>query len=65
MISKNNVVYVGQTQHGISRPLSHNDKVFDEIKILYCNINDLDILEDFYIEKYKPKYNKSRNYNVA
>lgn len=56
------VVYVGKTQHGLTRPLSHRDKDFDEIKILYCNLDELDVLEDTYIQKYRPTYNKQNNY---
>lgn len=58
------VVYVGQTQNGLSRPLSHRDKNYDEIKILYCSANELDLIEDKYIQKYKPIYNKQNNYAV-
>ena len=53
------VVYVGQTRRGIIRPLSHKDKIFDTIKILYCDKSELDFLEDKYISKYIPKYNKT------
>lgn len=62
LLKNGEVVYVGQTQHGLTRPLSHRDKDFDEIKILYCKSNELDILEDTYIQKYKPIYNKQNNY---
>ena len=62
LLRNNEVIYVGQTQHGLTRPLSHRDKDFDEIKILYCKPNELDILEDTYIQKYKPVHNKQNNY---
>lgn len=58
------VVYVGQTRNGLVRPLSHKDKVFDEIKIIYCEENNLDLMEDLYIKKYMPRYNKNANYNM-
>lgn len=58
------VVYVGQTQNGLIRPLSHRDKDFDEIKLIYCEASELDILEDTYIQKYKPIYNKQNNYAI-
>jgi len=61
LLKGNEVVYVGQTKRGILRPFSHNDKVFDTIKILHCNEEDLCVLEDRYIDKYKPKYNKTIN----
>lgn len=55
------VIYVGQTKHGLIRPLSHKDKEYDTMKIIYCNEDELDILEDKYITKYKPRYNKTLN----
>lgn len=62
LLNKNDVVYVGQTKKGIVRPLSHRyDKIFDTIKFIYCEENELDYLEDKYILKYKPKYNKTVN----
>ena len=64
MLLKNEVVYVGQTKRGIVRPLSHKDKCFDEIKIMYCEENELDLLEDLYIKKYNPYYNKAVNYSM-
>ena len=56
------VVYVGQTKNGIERPFSHKDKDFDEIKIIYCEETDVDAVEDGFIKKYTPDYNKQRNY---
>lgn len=61
LIKDGEVVYVGQTSVGISRPLSHKDKVFNEIKLIYCERGDLDRLEDKYIKKYDPIYNKQPN----
>ena len=59
------VVYVGQTMAGLSRPFSHTDKEFDSVKAIPCERYKLDDTEDYYISKYKPIYNKSRNYNVV
>jgi predicted GIY-YIG superfamily endonuclease len=64
LLKGNDVVYVGQTTQGISRPLSHKDKDFDTIKLKYCNPYNLDFFEDIYIKKYKPKYNKQLNYSL-
>lgn len=64
LLKQNEVVYVGQTKKGLIRPLTHKDKEYDTIKILYCDIKDLDILEDRYIKKYSPYYNKAVNYSV-
>lgn len=64
LLNDGEVVYVGQTKNGLIRPLSHRDKEFNEIKILYCDSDELDITEDKYIQKYKPIYNKQNNYAV-
>lgn len=64
LLQDGEVVYVGQTAHGLSRPFSHHDKVFDEVKILFCEPEELDLIEDKYIQKYKPRYNKQSNYAV-
>lgn len=64
LLKDNEVVYVGQTKQGIARPFSHKDKVFDEIKILYCEKEQLDVWENRFIQKYKPIYNKKSNYVV-
>lgn len=36
------VVYVGQTKSGLSRPLSHKNKVFDRYGTNYINNTDLE-----------------------
>jgi len=59
------VVYVGQTKNGLSRPFSHKNKIFDEVKIIYCNEEDLDAIEKKYILKYSGKYNKELSYMVS
>ena len=64
LLKRNDVVYVGQTKQGLIRPLSHKDKDFDTIKIKYCDTDNLDFFEDFYIKKYKPIYNKQLNYSL-
>lgn len=64
LIKENEVVYVGKTTQGISRPFSHKDKDYDSINIIYCDEKDLDELEDMYISKYKPPYNKLLNFNI-
>ena len=64
LLKENEVVYVGQTQNGLYRPLSHKDKDFDEIRISYCEPKDLDYYEDTYIKKYTPIYNKQLNYSL-
>lgn len=57
----NDVVYVGQTTRGATRPYEHTDKDYDKIYMKYCEKKDLDRLEDAYILKYRPIYNKACN----
>lgn len=59
LLKNEEVVYVGQTTQGLSRPFSHiHDKDFDEVKIIGCKNDDLNSKEAKAITKYKPKYNK-------
>lgn len=58
------VVYVGQTHHGLRRPFQHFDKDFTEIKFFHCPPEELDYWEDCYIQKYQPIYNKQCNYKM-
>lgn len=64
LINKGEVVYVGQTTQGIIRPFSHKDKQFDSVRIMLCKKEELDILEDKFIKKYTPKYNKCYNLSM-
>lgn len=64
LINKGEVVYVGQTTQGIIRPFSHKDKQFDSVRILVCNKSELDLLEDKFIKKYTPVYNKCCNFSM-
>ena len=59
LLKDNEVVYVGKTSNGITRPLSHKNKIYDEIYILYCNEENLTDSEDDFILKYRPIYNKN------
>ena len=61
LIKDDIVVYVGQTKNNLIRPFSHKDKDFNRIEIMTCPENKLDIVEDAFILKYKPKYNKQMN----
>lgn len=62
LIQDEEVVYVGQTTKGIIRPISHlNDKIFNSIRIMYCETKNLGKLEHEYILKYNPLYNKTKN----
>lgn len=61
LLDENEVVYVGKTTRGISRIYAHKNKHFNRIFVLPCYEQDLDKLENKYIVKYKPKYNKIPN----
>lgn len=64
LLDNNEVVYIGKTIQGLARPLSHTDKIFNSIKIMYCAEEDLDYYENIYILKYTPIYNKQVNYKA-
>ena len=64
LLNGDEVVYVGQTKNGLTRPFSHKDKVFDSVIIKFCDIEQLDGFEDEYIIKYKPRYNKAINHGM-
>lgn len=59
LIDGNEVVYVGQSKHGLQRPFSHTDKDFTQVAYMTCEEKMLDYMETKYIRKYNPKYNKS------
>lgn len=62
LLDGDEVVYVGQTRNGLSRIYAHKkNKKFDGACVIYCDSLNLDYMEDFYITKYKPKYNKIDN----
>lgn len=56
------VIYIGQTKKWLSRPFSHINKPFDEVRILECEPEDLDALEMQMIAKYKPTFNVGIKY---
>lgn len=61
LLDHGEVVYVGQTRVGVSRVTQHTDKQHDEAYVMPCSRSDLDLLENVYIWKYMPKYNKQPN----
>lgn len=63
LIKNDDVVYVGQTTQNLLRPFSHKDKDFDTVKILYQSQDKkaLNKIEEFFIKKYNPKYNRVFN----
>lgn len=65
LIEKGNIVYVGQTTQGLSRPFHHTDKSFDEVRMVEVPSDMLDTFEKFYILKYSPRYNKDLNQRIG
>ena len=63
LLNDNDVVYVGQTTQNLLRPFTHKDKIFDKIAIIYQTEDKqvLNDIEEFFIKKYSPKYNKVFN----
>ena len=68
LLKNKKIVYVGQTTNGLNRIKEHLlncNKDFDDFKILKCDESELNELENNYIIKYNPKYNKNLNsFNV-
>ena len=63
LLKDDDVVYVGKTTKGLLRPFYHTDKDYDSVMIIYCDYNELDNIEDYYIKKYQPRYNHLVNLN--
>lgn len=62
LIDNEEVVYVGQTTNGLARIEVHRrDKQFDKVYTILCEPENLDHIENSYIMKYQPKYNKTPN----
>ena len=61
LLQNKEVIYVGQTKKGMARVYAHEDKQFTNVYIIETSPDTLDYLEDIYIKKYKPKYNKKLN----
>ena len=63
LLKDKEVVYVGQTTQNVIRPFSHKDKIFDSVAVIYQSEDKekLNEIEEFYIKKYSPRYNKTFN----
>jgi hypothetical protein len=61
------IVYIGKTTNLFGRIGSHTtgEYVFDSIRFLPVKEKDLDVMEREYIARFKPKYNKMHNKQVA
>ena len=64
LIKDDIIVYVGQTAKGMSRIQAHEgNKDFNAYTIINCDKDELDELENHYILKFNPIYNKMINTN--
>ena len=64
LLDGEDVVYVGQSVKGLQKIYHHPSKVYDSIKVMPIKgecIHLMDEIEDGFIMKYKPKYNRRRN----
>lgn len=50
LMDEDEVVYVGQSKIGLSRPYSHKDKKFTKIAIINCKESELDDKETEFIK---------------
>lgn len=57
LVSKNRVVYVGQSVNVFSRLTGHSDKEFDSITYIKCKREHLDKIESLYIHVLQPTLN--------
>lgn len=64
LYQQNVVIYVGQTTNLLHRIKEHRRKQYDKVMVVWCAESQMDILEGYYIDKYKPKLNKTHNYDV-
>ncbi|WP_294267670.1 GIY-YIG nuclease family protein [uncultured Chryseobacterium sp.] len=56
------VVYVGSSKNVETRVTQHQSdksKSFDNYQVIGCNVSELANLEAYYIDKYKPEFNKN------
>lgn len=64
LLKESEVVYVGQTTSGLTRLYKHRNKKYDQVKIIFYEPEELDRMEDKYIKKYNPIYNKKPNFSM-
>lgn len=65
LIDNHEVVYIGQTLNIHQRLKSHKDKIFDRYHFFRCEIDKLNFFEEELIDRFRPKYNKSKLGRIA
>lgn len=63
LVKNKEVVYVGKSDRGMIRINEHSytEKDFDSFYFVNCELEKLKNMENYYILKYKPKYNRNIN----
>ena len=63
LVKNKEVVYVGKSDRGMIRINEHSytEKDFDSFYFVNCKLEKLKNMENYYILKYKPKYNRNIN----
>jgi hypothetical protein len=59
LIQDSEIVYVGQSTNVMTRLLQHKNKEWNGWFCVECDMEELTCLEDHYILKFLPKYNKT------
>ncbi len=59
---KGKIVYIGQSGNPFFRLVSHSNKRFDEIEIIWIKKKELRRVENELIKRHKPIYNRTRQH---
>lgn len=67
LIKDGEVIYVGQSINVQERLSKHvmQGKVFDQYTIVECDVDELDLIESYYIHLFRPRQNGYRNGEIA
>jgi excinuclease UvrABC nuclease subunit len=65
LISKNKIVYVGQSVNVYARLSAHVHKNFDSFTVIPCPKEHLNVLESLYIHMFDPPLNGHEKHNCA
>jgi len=58
LFNADQLVYIGKSKNLVNRIMYHKEgKIFTDVAIVETTAEDYDLLECYYINKYKPEYN--------
>lgn len=60
LYKNDDIIYIGQSVNVMARVGQHVDKDFDNVKIICCDKQNLNDVEAFFIDLFKPRLNKIR-----